>query len=71
MKKWTNFFLILAGLIIVLSFPALADAPPDPGGDPTGGTPVGGGSPIGGGLLTFLIAGFIYGMRKLITTKMK
>lgn len=71
MKKWANFFLIIAVLIIMFVFPAMADAPPDPGGDPTGGTPVGGGSPIGGGLLTFLIAGFIYGMRRLLTYKRK
>ncbi|MEZ5082911.1 MAG: hypothetical protein R2750_05620 [Bacteroidales bacterium] len=71
MKKWINLFVIVAGLVILYAFPVMADVPPDPGGDPTGGTPVGGGSSIGGGLLTFLIAGVFYGIRKLKTDRNK
>ena len=66
MKKY---ILISLLLVMFMLIPAclpelLADAPPDPGGDPTGGIPVGGGSPIGGGLIMLLGMGIIYGIRK-------
>lgn len=43
----------------------MADAPPDPGGGPTGGDPVGGGSPIGGGLLFMLFLATGYGAKRI------
>lgn len=66
MKKNILFPLILLLFMFVPFFvpELLADAPPDPGGDPTGGTPVGGGSPIGGGLIMLMTMGIVYGIRK-------
>ncbi|MCF8367651.1 MAG: hypothetical protein K9G76_01320 [Bacteroidales bacterium] len=58
-------FILLVGILLIFVIPVLADAPPDPGGDPTGGNPVGGGSPIGGGLLTFIIASIYYTFYKI------
>ena len=51
----------------------LADAPPDPGGDPgtSGGTPVGGGSPIGGGFLITMVLAAVYGTRKTFILRKK
>ncbi|MCB2219686.1 MAG: hypothetical protein KQI35_04760 [Bacteroidetes bacterium] len=67
MKNHTHVLVILVILIVFMVFPVMADAPPDPGGDPNtgGGTPVGG-SPIGSGLLTLLLYGMIYGFRKML-----
>lgn len=59
-----SLFLVMFMLVPVFLPELFADAPPDPGGDPTGGTPVGGGSPIGGGLIMLLGMGVIYGFRK-------
>jgi len=61
---------IVATLVLVaflmISGTVLADAPPDPGGDPGtgGGTPVGG-SPIGGGIAILLSLGAAYGSKKI------
>jgi hypothetical protein len=67
MRNTANVLVLLALFVILLSIPAIADAPPDPGGDPGGiGTPVGGGVPIDGGLLALLIAGVVYASRKTI-----
>ncbi|MCD4696374.1 MAG: hypothetical protein K8S16_09065 [Bacteroidales bacterium] len=67
MKK--NILITLFLLIFLISpivLPELfADAPPDPGGDPSGGSPVGGGAPVGGGLLLMLSFGIAYGSKKL------
>ncbi|MCF8368711.1 MAG: hypothetical protein K9G76_06685 [Bacteroidales bacterium] len=43
----------------------MADAPPDPGGDPTGGNPVGGGSPIGGSFLIMLSLAIGYSVKRI------
>ncbi len=58
--------LILTLALIVMSLSVLGDLPPDPGtgGPGTGGVPVGGGSPVGGGLVTMLILGSAYFVRK-------
>lgn len=66
MKKNILYSLFLVVFMLVpFFFPELfADNPPDPGGDPTGGTPVGGGSPIGGGLIMLITMGIFYGIRK-------
>jgi len=69
MKRIVILTLILVGLVVFYSIPVLADQPPDPGGDPTGGNPVGGGSPLGGGMITFLIAALYYGVKKAIKAK--
>jgi hypothetical protein len=59
------FYLILS-VLMLYSGSLLADAPPDPGGDPGGiGTPVGGGSPVGSGIFILLSLASIYGMKKL------
>lgn len=58
--------LSLVGLMVI-SGTALADAPPDPGGDPNGtggGTPVGG-SPVGSGLAILISLGIAYGGKKV------
>ncbi|MCF8367644.1 MAG: hypothetical protein K9G76_01285 [Bacteroidales bacterium] len=61
---------LLVFLVSPIVLPELfADAPPDPGGDPTGGNPVGGGSPIGGGLILMLSFGIAYATRKLFKNK--
>ena len=56
---------LLIGFLMI-SGSVLADAPPDPGGDPNtgGGTPVGG-SPIGGGLIILTSLAIGYGARKI------
>ena len=56
---------LLVGFLMI-SGSVLADAPPDPGGDPNtgGGTPVGG-SPIGSGLVILMTMGAAYGMKKV------
>jgi len=57
--------LLFTGLFMISNL-LLADAPPDPGGDPGGiGTPVGGGSPIGSGLVIMLSLAASYGGLKL------
>jgi hypothetical protein len=57
---------ILFSGLIMFSSTLLADAPPDPGGDPGGiGTPVGGGSPIGSGLIIMLSLAATYGGWKI------
>lgn len=72
MKKIVKGFSISIFVFILLFTTQLfADAPPDPGGDPTGGTPVGGGSPIGGGLFILLSLGIMYGTRKFISIRKK
>ncbi len=65
MKKQINYFTVTLLLLIIIAIPVLADAPPDPGGDPNtgGGTPVGG-TPIGGGLFVMAVYGIIYGIAK-------
>ncbi|MCF8368204.1 MAG: hypothetical protein K9G76_04120 [Bacteroidales bacterium] len=62
---------VLIVLALVVSAQVFADAPPDPGGDPTGGNPVGGGSPIGGGLIFMLTLGIAYGTKKIMTLRKK
>ena len=57
--------------ILLFATQVFADAPPDPGGDPTGGTPVGGGSPIGGGLFILLSLGMMYAGRKIMSARKK
>ncbi|MCD4695910.1 MAG: hypothetical protein K8S16_06675 [Bacteroidales bacterium] len=65
MIKFTS-KLILTTLIFSLTMMTVfADAPPDPGGDPTGGTPVGGGSPIGGSLLIMLVLASGYSAKRI------
>jgi len=56
---------LLVGFLMI-SGSVLADAPPDPGGDPNtgGGTPVGG-SPIGGGIIILTTLAMGYGARKV------
>ncbi|MCB2220273.1 MAG: hypothetical protein KQI35_07765 [Bacteroidetes bacterium] len=55
-------------MILTFATIGLADAPPDPGGDPGtgGGTPVGG-SPIGSGFIITMTLAMVYGSRKVIT----
>ncbi|MEZ5084028.1 MAG: hypothetical protein R2750_11355 [Bacteroidales bacterium] len=57
--------------ILLFATQVFGDNPPDPGGDPTGGTPVGGGSPIGGGLFILLSLGMMYAGRKIISIRKK
>lgn len=72
MIKKVRRYLIIALLFFMTATLGLADAPPDPGEDPTGGgTPVGGGSPIGGGFLITLALAAVYGTRKAINFKKK
>ena len=63
--------IVLFVVILLVANQVFADAPPDPGGDPTGGTPVGGGSPIGGGLFILLSLGMMYAGRKIIAIRKK
>ena len=63
--------LTLLIVIILFATQVFADAPPDPGGDPTGGIPVGGGSPIGGGFFILLSLGVMYAGRKIIAIRKK
>ena len=70
MKIYRKLSLILAGLFIMVSISVFADTPPDPGSGPgSGDPPVGGGSPIGGGLITLLILGSFYGVKKVYNLK--
>ncbi len=61
---------IIASMLLVgffmISGAVLADAPPDPGGDPNtgGGTPVGG-TPVGSGLAILISLGAAYGGKKV------
>lgn len=59
-------FSLVISVLLLYSGVLLADAPPDPGGDPGGiGTPVGGGSPVGSGLIIMLSLAASYGGLKM------
>ena len=68
MRKLRKLLFFTALFVIIIAIPALADAPPDPGGDPNtgGGTPVGG-APVGGGLIAMALYGALYGISKMRT----
>jgi len=58
-------------IVLFLSGTVLAQstAPGDPGGAPTGETPMGGGAPIGGGTFILMALGAAYGSKKLYALK--
>jgi hypothetical protein len=65
-------FSLFLSVLLLYSSVLLADAPPDPGGDPGGiGTPVGGGSPIGSGIFILLSLASLYGMKRLKSIRKK
>ncbi|MCD4696375.1 MAG: hypothetical protein K8S16_09070 [Bacteroidales bacterium] len=71
MKKLFKVLIIFVGLSI---FPILllAQSPPHPNGGsgPTGdNTPVGGGAPLDGGILTMIVLGSAYALKKTIRFK--
>lgn len=65
MTGFTNKLIATLLLFVFIVINVMADAPPDPGGGPTGGDPVGGGSPLGGSLLIMLILATGYGAKRI------
>ncbi|MEZ5082565.1 MAG: hypothetical protein R2750_03835 [Bacteroidales bacterium] len=65
MSRFTGKLLLTALIFMFSILHVIADAPPDPGGGPTGGDPVGGGSPIGGSLLIMLILATGYSAKRI------
>jgi hypothetical protein len=66
-KKASIFCLLMIGLTL----PMQAQVPPQPIDDPQGLNPsgAGGGAPVGGGLEFLLLAGALYGARKIYRKK--
>lgn len=65
MSGFSNKLFATILLIVFIVLNVMADAPPDPGGGPTGGDPVGGGSPIGGSFLIMLILATGYSAKRI------
>ncbi len=72
MKKLLSIFTLMV-IMFLMTSPAFSQSansePPDPGGNPTGETPVGGGAPIGGGTFILLALGAAYGGKKIYALK--